>query len=167
MGDLPNPGIQLLSLASPTLAGGFFFLPLGHLGSPSDVIRVAFKNNLYFSKERITSNLSHPWKNVLYLFPHVTLILFPKSLIGINILKVGLSIRTIFVSLLNIQWSWREKTWDLVRFLNSGKVKRGYTHIHTHTEILCILITAFSHMSYTDKVSELFWILSRNKNYYF
>ena len=24
-GDLPNPGIELESLASPTLAGGFFF----------------------------------------------------------------------------------------------------------------------------------------------
>ena len=33
-GDLPDPGIKLESPASPTLAGGFFFLPLSHLGSP-------------------------------------------------------------------------------------------------------------------------------------
>ena len=36
-GDLPNPGIELASLKSPALAGGFFFfffLPLLSLGNP-------------------------------------------------------------------------------------------------------------------------------------
>ena len=32
-GDLPNPGIEPASLASPALASEFFFLPLSHLGS--------------------------------------------------------------------------------------------------------------------------------------
>ena len=31
-GDLPDPGIKP---SSPALAGGFFFLPLNHLGSPN------------------------------------------------------------------------------------------------------------------------------------
>ena len=35
LGDLPNPGIEHASLASPALASQFFFfLPLSHLGSP-------------------------------------------------------------------------------------------------------------------------------------
>ena len=35
-GDLPNPGIELASLKSPALAGGFlfFFKPLVSLGNP-------------------------------------------------------------------------------------------------------------------------------------
>ena len=39
--------------------------------------------------------------------------------------------------------------------------------IHFFKDILFILTTAFSHMSYIDKVSEIFRILSINRNYYF
>ena len=35
-GDLPNPGIEPVSLASPALAGSFF-LPLSHQGNPLKV----------------------------------------------------------------------------------------------------------------------------------
>ena len=59
---------------------------------------------------------------------------------------MGLSIYKIFVSLLNVQWSWREETWELTRFLNSGNVKicmhtHTHTHTNTHTDIVCILTT--------------------------
>ena len=35
-GDLPYPGIKSVSLISPALAGGFFFLPLAPPGEPSE-----------------------------------------------------------------------------------------------------------------------------------
>ena len=35
--DLPDPEIKPLSPESPVLAGGFFFLPLNHLGSPESL----------------------------------------------------------------------------------------------------------------------------------
>ena len=49
-GDLPDPGIEPMSPASPTLAGGF--LPLFHLGSP--------KENTAIHKRRATSRESNP-----------------------------------------------------------------------------------------------------------
>lgn len=57
---------------------------------------------------------------------------------------MALTLEKHFVSLLNIQLFWREKTWELIRFLNLGKVKTGYTHTHSHSDILCILTTDLS-----------------------
>ena len=37
-GDLPNPGIEPVSLVPPTLAGGFFITM--HLGSPCNLLKV-------------------------------------------------------------------------------------------------------------------------------
>ena len=39
-GDLPNSGIEPLSLVSPALAGGF--LPLLHLGCPGYIMQICY-----------------------------------------------------------------------------------------------------------------------------
>ena len=57
-GDLPDPGIEPLSLMSPALAGGFFTY-LCHLGTPYTAAHQA-SSSLGFSRQEHWSGLPFP-----------------------------------------------------------------------------------------------------------
>ena len=74
-GDLPNPGIESQSPASPTLIGGCFFLPLSYLGSPVTILAGPIDPHYYKDIGLLLSYIMRTEKRILRLrgFPGVPL----------------------------------------------------------------------------------------------
>ena len=64
-GDLPNPGIEPVSLASPALAGGFFTTSAtGEAGNCKDHERVPDQNKTIFYFQIFISTITIVWLHI-------------------------------------------------------------------------------------------------------